>query len=836
MNQELTKIGYIYIRRHSAYEQYRACKLGRTKCLKSRNETYKTGEIESGYFYIVYKIFVNNICNKNECCYFDINNFDNILEDLEYNLHTFLKKQNLNIYNGAGTEFYKLEIIDLIDSFLINNKVVFIKIDSPNEINELLKIKLTPTVNTRQMTPTVNTRQMTPTVNTRPFIQKSAASKIEKISIKKINSFNNQTKFIRTLMNASAVNESSLSQCPQPRSYQSEIIDAALLHFQKYDKGILLLMCGIGKTLISLWIAQRLNCKRLLIGVPNLVLLNQWKSVILQIFNMPNILLISGNITISDITEFLNQNDRCILITTYASAHKVYSAIANKIKIDRNYKFCIKINDEVHHLTTQNIEVAKDKKAYIKMLNIPAIYKLSLTATLKIIDTTVSIPVADNKCISNIDTQFFGNVIEERNLIWAIKQNIICDYVVQTIITDIHNIDTLMQQMDYKEETVREDFTNVREDFTNGREDFTNVQPLNLSIDDHPNRRLFFAALSALQSIKDSHSHHILIYTNNKQNSKIVNEYLKKIIALIRIQNYEIYYNIYNSETNKNTRDDILINFETAKYGILTCVYCLGEGWDLPKLDAVVFAENMTSNIRIVQSALRASRKHIDEPNKITKIILPIINISGIDWLDESSFDFKKIREVIYYLGLEDETIMQKIKLLKFNIEKSGGALLRSPAISLEECKNSIEQLSRLNYSLQTMMRPLLGISYEKTKKLIATKQILNKQQYYDECKNDIRLPEDPHQIFKQQFISWIDYLGIDRIYYNIEECKTRINELVDCYTYYDVIDLSILCKQCCELDPLFPPADLWCDYYEVPNLRYIFIKKPVNKKISIKL
>ena len=65
----------------------------------------------------------------------------------------------------------------------------------------------------------------------------------------------------------------------------------------------------------------------------------------------------------------------------------------------------------------------------------------------------------------------------------------------------------------------------------------------------------------------------------------------------------------------------MLANFEKSKFGIISCVYCLGEGWDFPLLDGVVFAENMSSNIRIVQSALRASRKNKNEPNKITKIL-----------------------------------------------------------------------------------------------------------------------------------------------------------------------------------------------------------------------
>src|SRR5690606_27354922 len=54
-----------------------------------------------------------------------------------------------------------------------------------------------------------------------------------------------------------------------PRNDQTIIIGKSVIHFQQYDKGMLILMCGVGKTLISLWITQELNSNTILIGVPN---------------------------------------------------------------------------------------------------------------------------------------------------------------------------------------------------------------------------------------------------------------------------------------------------------------------------------------------------------------------------------------------------------------------------------------------------------------------------------------------------------------------------------------------------------------------------------------
>ena len=67
----------------------------------------------------------------------------------------------------------------------------------------------------------------------------------------------------------------------------------------------------------------------------------------------------------------------------------------------------------------------------------------------------------------------------------------------------------------------------------------------------------------------------------------------------------ELFYGIYHGDMNSTDRDKVLSNFGSSKYGIISCVYCLGEGWDFPLLDGVVFAENMTSNIRIITIGIK---------------------------------------------------------------------------------------------------------------------------------------------------------------------------------------------------------------------------------------
>ena len=154
-----------------------------------------------------------------------------------------------------------------------------------------------------------------------------------------------------------------------------------------------------------------------------------------------------------------------------------------------------------------------------------------------------------------------------------------------------------------------------------------------------------------------------------KNNSKKIINYIKKLLENDYFVLPNLYYNFYISSNNSKENKEILEKFENSEYGIMSCVYCLGEGWDFPQLDAVAFAENMSSNIRILQSSLRASRKDKNNIDKKSKIILPILNKDN--WLNNSeNNDFKRIREIIYQIGLEDESINQKIKVHKINVNK----------------------------------------------------------------------------------------------------------------------------------------------------------------------
>lgn len=633
--------------------------------------------------------------------------------------------RDFNIKYDAGTEFYDRKIITLIEPYLISLGIEYKKL-SKQAINDLVRCNRIKHI-------------------------------VNKLNINTLKSKKNIL-YIR-------------------RNYQSDIIEKSLIYFQHHNKGLLSLICGVGKTLISLWITQELNATTILIGVPNKLLLKQWKEVIITLFQDIPYLIVSSGIDIKNITRFLENNRKnCIIITTYSSSHKVYIATQNT-----QFIFGMKILDEVHHLTSSNMKLENATKKFIQMLSIQSVKQLSLTATIKQLESTCTV-------ISNDNIEYFGEIIDKKCLLWAINENIVCDYLIQVIVIN------------------------------------ENQELSNFKIIDENDKRLFLAAFTILKSIIEGHTHHSLIYSNSKENSLKIEQYIKLLLDSYFIRS-DIYYSSYHSEMNTKDQKDIIDNFEKATFGIISCVYCLGEGWDFPLLDGVVFAENMISNIRIVQSALRASRKNKKDAIKIAKIILPVLHKD--DWLENNENpDLKKVKEVIYRMGLEDETITQKIKVSKIIITKRKIEIINTYNHFGEYDEELTHQLK-----LRTIKRSVINITYEKARKIIADNNIKSKESYYELCEIDNRLSKIPEIIFKGQFTNWIEYLNLEQVYYDLETCKTKVNEYLLLYPEIkkNYLDLSIISNELCKIDAQFPPNGLWVEYYNKKDLQDIIII--INKK-----
>ena len=127
-------------------------------------------------------------------------------------------------------------------------------------------------------------------------------------------------------------------------------------------------------------------------------------------------------------------------------------------------------------------------------------------------------------------------------------------------------------------------------------------------------------------------------------------------------------------------------------------------------------------------------------------------------------------------------------------------------------------------------------MTYEKTKKIIAEKNIKTKEKYFELCEKDIRLPKEPDEVFKTQFKGWIDFLGIVRgVYYDLDTCIKKVDEYLCIYPELKKnLKISIIIDELCKKDAMFPPNGLWEEYYSVKDLQNIItITHKKKKKIS---
>lgn len=328
---------------------------------------------------------------------------------------------------------------------------------------------------------------------------------------------------------------------------------------------------------------------------------------------VPSVILIDqwiekiNKIFINKKVDKFNKNikDFDIIVTIYHNSKKLR---------DRNFKFDFVVLDECHHLTSIN-GINDTNSNFLHSLKLNTKYQLSLTATCKKLKKC-------NNAIDNYNIEFFGNIIDNKSIKYGIENNIITDFNIQLMILDKENIE-------YNK--------NILCAFNN--------------------KKLYIAAFIALNNLKLGLSKHILIYANSIENTNILINYINLFI-FNKIFTFGNDFK-FMSYTSKNKNN---INcMEDYKLTILISVYSLGEGFDLPRLDTVIFSENMISEIRIIQSALRPCRKYVSKNKAL--IILPMLCDNYVAHSDE----FKKIRKTIVSMINGDELyesyMIKKIKL-----------------------------------------------------------------------------------------------------------------------------------------------------------------------------
>ena len=279
----------------------------------------------------------------------------------------------------------------------------------------------------------------------------------------------------------------------------------------------------------------------------------------------------------------------------------------------------VTVNFNVNVFNTDSGSGNLENTDFRKFHKIKSTKTLFETATEKIIENNIDKPV-----YSMEDKTIFGDYIDIKTVHWAIENKKITDYNVYVIKNTEDEVDNIINNLKVKVE----------------------------------DKNIFIACYMCLKTLeKHSDLSHILLYTNTMKEAEQAKEYINKILELniLSIPKDKIYNNALHSKNNKKLNNEIEL-FKSAPYGIISCVYIFGEGFDLPKINGVCIASNMTSIIRIIQYLLRANRLEKGNPLKKAYQIIPCI--------DNNFKSYENVRHIIDNMRTVDKNIEQKIKII----------------------------------------------------------------------------------------------------------------------------------------------------------------------------
>ena len=548
-----------------------------------------------------------------------------------------------HIYKGGGTEFYNRCIIDLIEPYLkkINIDYKVLTKEEINLMNRCERVRNIPNVN--------KVKNIFNELKIKNIIEKYKNKRSKKEAI-----------------NNEIIDEISCINNVQPNRHQQYVLEFIEDFFALCNIGKIVWACGLGKALLGILIVKLLKFKSVAIGVPSNYLQKQMKKEILKIFpNKNNILFVGGEdhsikstTNNKQIIQFLNTNinsEPKFVVSTY---HSCYLLANNDIKFE------FKIGDEAHHLVGIEKEENKGFRLFHKINSVKSLF---MTATEKYTEMLR----IDKQIYSMEDETIFGKCIDTKSVHWAIENKKITDYDVLVLKNTENEVDEI-------------------------------ASSLNLNVF---NKEIFISGYMCLKSFeKYSDLTHLLSYHNTTEDAELSKKYINEILSLniLSIPKERIYNNSLHSK-NCNNLDTEVSTFKDAPYGIISCVYIFGEGFDLPKLNGVCIAANMQSETRIVQYLLRPNRLEFGNPNKKAYVIIPYIDAD--DWETENK-SYEKVRTIVSQMRNIDENIEQKIvvyignKKKKQDISKDEERTFDYEDYNFEENSGELNKIKlRLRYS-----------------------------------------------------------------------------------------------------------------------------------------
>ena len=485
-------------------------------------------------------------------------------------------------------------------------------------------------------------------------------------------------KDLHLLLNGPAVPPTKLSPRPHQRPAIAAVVDA----FKSQDRAKLLMACGTGKTLTSLWIQEQVlgldtahkGPRRTVVLFPSISLLSQtlhewtsqrshtWRR--LAVCSDQSVMSSRKNehgeysdVSVGDldfsvttdqsvIEEFLSSDDDQVIFSTYQSSKQVGQAALNC-----GIEFDLVVCDEAHHLTGSldktNSSVLTDEK-------FPTKKRLFMTATPRIITPLAARNATDAgyKVSSMDDEKLFGVVAYELNFGQAIAEGVLTDYQVVIAVAS--------------EQAAKDLYVNKFVDINKTK---TTTHDLASTI----------ASAKALEKYGVSKS--ISFHSTIRRSKSFV--HIMKTLSGEGIDGVPpgVHADHVDGTMSSSERLKKLTTLKSgsSSYSLLANARCLSEGVDVPALDGVIFVDPRQSEIDIVQAVGRAIRK--SDTKRVGTVVIPVVCSLGADGAVQlDAKGHKKLRQVLWSLRAHDAALGVEIDELVFSQKLSNHGVVRLPS------------------------------------------------------------------------------------------------------------------------------------------------------------
>jgi superfamily II DNA or RNA helicase len=435
----------------------------------------------------------------------------------------------------------------------------------------------------------------------------------------------------------------------QPLPHQMEALDALLPALETHDRVTAIMACGTGKTLVSLWVAERRQPSKILVLVPSLALLRQMLHEWLRETSFTKLAYhcVCSDSTVKDgldaiataqsdldfqvstdsvsVRKFLDAHfeGTKIVFSTYQSARVVGMAL----KPEESFDFAV--FDEAHKTAGRE---GRNFAIALEDTNLSIRKRLFMTATPRHYNPRKQNQEGEAQLVFSMDrSDVYGPQAYCLTFAEAARRQIICGYkvVISVITSDMVSNEILSRG----EVLVKGDAVRARQ--------VANQIALRDAIEQYGARKAFTfhrTVASAASFVADG--------------SEGIRNHMP---------DFEAFH--VNGAMSTASREREMRDFRNSDRAIMSNARCLTEGVDVPAVDMVAFLSPRRSRVDIVQATGRAMRL---SPGKTTGYVLVPLYVEQAtnetveEAVNRSSYD--EVWEVLNSLQEQDDVLAEIIR------------------------------------------------------------------------------------------------------------------------------------------------------------------------------